>query len=154
VAPNVHDFRNTERQRSRSSLSTAGIAFGAAGFAGYGLATSSWMMLAWLGTFLFAAIVMPTTNALMSHRISRDAQGELQGAAASLFSLSAILGPPLMTQLFARFTAPDSAVHLPGAAFLAASLLSVASLAVFVVSTRKSVSESESSTVPPGLTAA
>jgi MFS transporter, DHA1 family, tetracycline resistance protein len=134
--------------------SMLGIVSGTAGYAGFGLATSGWMMFAWLGTWFFAAIVMPTTNALMSHRISSDAQGELQGAVASLFSLSAILGPPLLTQLFARFTAPDSTLHIPGAAFLAAAVLAVGSLVIFVVSTRDSTSEANPAAARSGLTAA
>ena len=100
-----------------------GIAIAAIGYVGYGTATASWMMLAWLATWFFGATVMPTTNALMSHRVMADAQGELQGAVASLFSLSSILGPPLMSQLFGRFSGPGAPLHLPGAAFFAAALL-------------------------------
>jgi DHA1 family tetracycline resistance protein-like MFS transporter len=114
-----------------------GMLLGAVGYAGYGIATAGWMMFAWLGTWFFGATVMPTTNALMSHRIAADAQGELQGAVASLFSLSSIVGPPLMTQLFGRFTAPDAPVHLPGAAFLTAALLAGACLAIFWGATRE-----------------
>lgn len=130
-----------------------GIVFGTIGYAGYGLATAGWMMFAWLATWIFAAIVMPTTNALMSHRVSPDAQGELQGAVASLFSLSAIIGPPLMTQLFAHFTGPSAPVHIPGAAFLAAAVLSVACLFIFVGSTRE-VGGQRAPLVDAGLTAA
>jgi DHA1 family tetracycline resistance protein-like MFS transporter len=118
-----------------------GIVAGAAGYAGWGLATAGWMMFAILGTWFFGAIVMPTTNALMSHRITPDAQGELQGAVASLFSLAAIIGPPLMTHLFARFTAPESSVHLPGAPFLAAAVLALGCLLIFWLSTRETVVE-------------
>jgi DHA1 family tetracycline resistance protein-like MFS transporter len=131
-----------------------GIVSGTAGYAGFGLATASWMMFAWLASWFFAAIVMPTTNALMSHLISPDAQGELQGAVASLFSLSAIIGPPLMTHLFARFTAPESHVHIPGFPFLAAAALSLGSLVIFWRSTRQAMPEPAASTSQSGLTAA
>jgi DHA1 family tetracycline resistance protein-like MFS transporter len=97
---------------------------------------------------------MPTTNALMSHRISPDAQGELQGAVASLFSLSAIIGPPIMTHLFARFAAPESRVHIPGFPFLAAAALSVGSLVIFWLSTRDAISEAAASASQSPLTAA
>jgi len=97
-----------------------GIAIAGVGYFGYAGATAGWMMFAWLSTWFFGAIVMPTTNALMSHRVPSDAQGELQGAVASLHSLSSILGPPLMAYLFGRFTAPGAPVHAPGAAFAAA----------------------------------
>ena len=131
-----------------------GITSGAIGYAGFGLATRSWMMFALLATWFFAAIVMPTMNGFMSHRISPDAQGELQGAVASLFSLAAIIGPPFMTHLFARFTAPASSVHVPGAAFLAASLLALGSLAIFWLSTREPAAEPGAEGAESGLTAA
>jgi DHA1 family tetracycline resistance protein-like MFS transporter len=131
-----------------------GIASGMVGYAGFGLATATWMMFAFLVTWFFAAIVMPTTNALMSHRISPDAQGELQGAVASLFSLAAIIGPPIMTHLFARFTAPESTAHVPGAAFLAASLLALGCLLMFWLSTREPAAEPEAAKAESGLTAA
>ena len=114
-----------------------GIAIGGIGYAGYGLATRGWMMFAILPTWFFGAIVMPTTNALMSHRVPPDAQGELQGAVAALFSLSSIVGPPLMTQLFGRFTGPSAPLHLPGAAFLTASLLTAVCFLIYQATTRR-----------------
>jgi DHA1 family tetracycline resistance protein-like MFS transporter len=114
-----------------------GISIAALGYLGYATATASWMMFAWLATWFFGAIVMPSTNALMSHRVAADAQGELQGAVASLYSLSSIVGPPLMAQLFGRFSAPDAPVHLPGAAFIAAALLAMASLIIYWLATRE-----------------
>lgn len=102
-----------------------GIAVASVGYLGYALATQGWMMFAWLGSWLFGAMVMPTTNAYMSHQIEPDAQGELQGAVASLFSLSAIVGPPIMALLFATFSDSSAPVHLPGMAFIAASVLAV-----------------------------
>jgi len=94
------------------------------------------MLFAWLGLWFFGAIVFPVTNALMSHRIAPEAQGELQGAVAGLASLAAIGGPLLMTQLFGRFTAPDAPAHVPGAAFLAASLLTFICLGLYWAATR------------------
>jgi DHA1 family tetracycline resistance protein-like MFS transporter len=116
-----------------------GITMACIGYLGYGTATAGWMMFAWLPNWLFGALVMPTTNAFMTHRVAPDAQGELQGAVACLFSLSSILGPPLMTQLFGRFSGADAPVHAPGAAFFAASLLAVVSLAIYWRTTRESV---------------
>lgn len=117
----------------RSAL--IGILFGALGYVGFGLSTEGWMMYAWLATWYFAAVVMPSTNGYMSRRIDAGAQGELQGAIACLFSLSSILGPPLMAQLFARFSAADAAVRLPGAAFFAAAALTLGCFAIYLTVT-------------------
>src|SRR5262249_20709841 len=83
-------------------------------------------------------IVMPSTNALMTRRVAADAQGELQGAVACLFSLSSIVGPPLMTQLFGRFSAPSAVVYFPGAAFAASAMLAGASFTTYWLATRES----------------
>jgi MFS transporter, DHA1 family, tetracycline resistance protein len=113
-----------------------GIAVASVGYFGYGIASASWMMFAWLATWFLGALVMPSTNALMSHRVEKSAQGELQGAVASLFGLSSIVGPPLMTQLFGRFSAPDAPLHLPGAAFFASTLLAWTSFALYYRATQ------------------
>ncbi|HLY52139.1 MAG TPA: TCR/Tet family MFS transporter, partial [Steroidobacteraceae bacterium] len=100
-------------------------------YIGYALATQGWMMYAVaLSTAVFA-LTYPSMNALASQRIPATAQGELQGAVASLYGLSAIVGPPLMTQIFGYFSRADAVVHLPGAAFLAAALLTAACAASF-----------------------
>lgn len=104
-----------------------GLTAGGAGFVGYALATRGWMMFAFILTWLLAALAMPTMRALMSRRAPRDAQGELQGAVASLHSLAAIVSPPVMTQLFRAFTATDAPVAFPGAPFLFAALLAASS---------------------------
>ena len=89
----------------------------------------------------FGALVMPVTNALMSHRIETNAQGELQGAVASLFSLSSIVAPPFLTQIFNYFSQPTAVVHLPGAAFVAAATLALISLVMYARATRVEVTE-------------
>ncbi len=59
-----------------------------------------------------------------------DAQGELQGAIASLKSLTMVLSPLLMTRLFGWFTGEGAPIDFPGAPFLAAAMLLLAGAAV------------------------
>jgi DHA1 family tetracycline resistance protein-like MFS transporter len=83
-----------------------------------------------LTTFIFA-LTYPSMNALASQQIPANAQGELQGAVACVYSLSSILGPPLMTQVFGHFSARSAGVYFPGAAFLAAALLTAGCALLF-----------------------
>ncbi len=108
-----------------------GMVVGGVGYAGFALATEGWMMFAWLMSWLLGALVTPSIQALMTRRVAENAQGELQGAVASLHGLSAVVAPPVMTQLFRRFTAPGAPIHFPGAAFLLATLLAVGALILF-----------------------
>ncbi|MEL6599633.1 MAG: TCR/Tet family MFS transporter [Pseudomonadota bacterium] len=76
-------------------------------------------------------IVTPAAQGIMSAALSADRQGELQGVWASSDGAARIVSPPLMTGLFALFTAPGLP-YLPGAPFLAAALLTVVSLVLFL----------------------
>ena len=114
-----------------AASATIGLAIGGIGFVGYAFATRGWMMFALLVTWFFGAGVMPVTNALMSRRIPPTSQGELQGGVTSLYSLSSIIGPPVMTQIFGYFSSDAAPVHLPGAAFLCAAMLAGGSLLLF-----------------------
>ncbi len=109
----------------------AGMAAAVLAYLGYALATRGWMMYAVGLTTAVFALTYPAMNALASQRIPANAQGELQGAVASLYGLSSILGPPLMTQVFGYFSAPAARVHFPGAAFVTAAALTVACAALF-----------------------
>jgi len=110
----------------------AGLLSGATAYLGYALATRGWMMYAAMLTWLLAGLVHPSVIAIMSKQIPADAQGELQGGVASLYSISSIAGPPLMTQLFGHFSADDAPVRFPGAAFACAALLAVGAALLFL----------------------
>lgn len=114
----------------------AGLLFGALGYLTYALATQGWMMFVGLLTWFLAGLVYPSVNALMSQQIPSSAQGELQGGVASLNSVTAIAGPPMMTQLFGQFSGPSAPLQLPGAAFICAALLTGASLVLLVKTAR------------------
>jgi DHA1 family tetracycline resistance protein-like MFS transporter len=116
----------------------AGMAAAMVAYLGYAFATQGWMMyVVSLSTFIFA-LSYPAMNAIASQHTPANAQGELQGAVACLYSLSSILGPPLMTQVFARFSSPTARVHFPGASFLAAAVLTAGCAALFVHALRMS----------------
>jgi MFS transporter, DHA1 family, tetracycline resistance protein len=109
----------------------AGMAAGLLAYVGYAFVTQGWMMyVVSLTTFLFA-LTYPSMNALASQQIPANAQGELQGAVACLYSLSSIVGPPLMTQMFGHFSARSAGVYFPGAAFLTAAVLTAGCAVLF-----------------------
>jgi DHA1 family tetracycline resistance protein-like MFS transporter len=80
---------------------------------------------------MLGGLTFPSLNALMSHGIPKSSQGELQGAVASLFSLTTIIGPVMMTQLFGFFTSPAAPFQFPGAAFVFAAFLTLLGLILF-----------------------
>ncbi|MEX1190025.1 MAG: TCR/Tet family MFS transporter [Bacteroidia bacterium] len=95
------------------------------GLAFFAFASSGWMMYAALIPYCLGGISGPAIQGILSGQVAANEQGELQGALTSLVSLTAIIGPVMMTSIFATFTASDAPVYFPGAAFLTASVLAV-----------------------------
>jgi MFS transporter, DHA1 family, tetracycline resistance protein len=91
----------------------------------------SWMMFAAILIDALAGLALPALSGLASHEVAQNEQGELQGAIASLTSLSTIIAPVAASQLFALFSRPDAAVYFPGAPFIFAAVLWIAGYAMF-----------------------
>jgi len=114
-----------ERRALTSALVVMTIAF-----IGYGLAPFGWVLFIILVFASFGGIANPAAQGLLSKAVPPNEQGMLQGGIASVNSLTAIVGPPLATNLFGYFISAKAPIHLPGAAFFAASALAFAALLV------------------------
>lgn len=108
-----------------------GFAMMAAGFVGFAFAPTEATFLACMLPFALGGLGMPAVRGILSNAVPLDAQGELQGAMASVMSLTMIFSPLVMTRLFHAFTVEGAPVFFPGAAHLAAGLLSLAALVTF-----------------------
>lgn len=97
-------------------------------FAAYAAATQPWMVFVIIPFGALAGVLGPSMNQIMSVRTPRNAQGELQGAIASVQSLTNIFAPLALTQTFHYFTAPGASVFFPGAAFALAAVICAISL--------------------------
>ena len=83
----------------------------------FAFASSTWMMFLFLIPYCLGGIAMPNLQALLTSRVSKSEQGELQGGLTSLISITTIFGPILMTGIFYYFTMDTAPVQFPGAAF-------------------------------------
>ncbi len=107
-----------------------GLAVMATGYLGFSLAGEGWVMLVFIVPFALGSLAMPALRSILSHRVGPDAQGELQGAMSSLMSLTAIVAPVFLTQLFGYFTSASAPVYFPGAPFMTAAVLTMGSAVV------------------------
>ncbi|WP_313669894.1 MFS transporter, partial [Sandarakinorhabdus sp.] len=95
-----------------------GLISAVAGYSTYAMADEGWMVYLGIAVSACQGLVFPCLQGLMSAEVAPNEQGELQGAVASIQSLSAIVGPPLMTTVFARFSVADAPIYAPGAPFV------------------------------------
>lgn len=89
----------------------------------YAFAGKEWMFFAIMLIGGLGGIAGPALQSVVTSQVPRDAQGELQGALTSLSSLTAVVGPPLMTNTFYYFTHDRAPFIFPGAAFFLGFIL-------------------------------
>ena len=112
-----------------------------AALTGYALSCAAYLCFAfaWHAPMLFLGIVLqafgaisgPAVQSLLSARAGADAQGQIQGALASVQGLTAIVAPLAAGWAFSLGADPAGAFYFPGAPFLMASaayLLAVVSV--------------------------
>jgi len=107
------------------------------GFSGYAFATEGWQLYPWLAVASISGFVSPAFQSIMTSQIPANAQGEFQGALSSLNSITSIIGPLFMTQIFAIFTVETAPFYFPGVSFFAGAILSLLCLLIFVPVVRK-----------------
>ena len=111
---------------------TISLAFAVPSFLTLAFAPSTSVAILGMVIGCVPGMCFPAMQQLMSPRVPEDAQGELQGAIASTISLTAIIGPPLMTGVFAAH-ADRQGAFFPGAPFVLAAGLMVGAVAVLAI---------------------
>jgi DHA1 family tetracycline resistance protein-like MFS transporter len=105
-----------------------GLALYSVGFVLFAFATEGWMMFVFLIPYCLGGIAGPALQGIISSQVPANEQGELQGALTSLMSVTSIIGPLLMTQLFSAFTGPAAALYFPGAPMAMGGVLTIISM--------------------------
>ena len=106
----------------------AGLFCAALGFAMYGWANSVAAFFIAIAINSLWSLAGPTSQSLMTQRVSSSEQGELQGAIASIRGIAMIIGPQIFAVTFAYFIAPER--KMPGAPWYLASSLLIVSFAI------------------------
>ncbi|MBI3520247.1 MAG: TCR/Tet family MFS transporter [Bacteroidetes bacterium] len=114
-----------------------GFAFSLLGYILFAFATQGWMMFAFMIPFALGGIAMPAIQGVISNRVPDNEQGEMQGAITSLISITSIIGPVLMTELFYSFTQNNAALYFPGAPFMMSAILVAISLFIAAFTIKK-----------------
>ncbi len=96
----------------------------------FAFATEGWMMFAFLVPYCLGGIAGPSLQATLAKHVPPNQQGELQGALTGLMSLTTIIGPLMMNNLFTFFTSEKAPFHFPGVSFLLAALFMLSSLII------------------------
>lgn len=107
-----------------------GLACYTLGFFLFALADQSWMMFVFMIPYALGGFAVPNIQSILTTRVEANEQGELQGGLTSLVSVTAVLGPLLMTNTFTFFTKNPEKLYFPGISFLIGALLSVISLVI------------------------
>ncbi len=100
-----------------------GIMFYSLGMLFFAFAGQPWMMYAILAVYCLGGIAGPALQSLISSKVPANEQGDLQGALTSVVSLTSIIGPVVMTNVFYYFTHDQAPFQFPGAPFFLGFIL-------------------------------
>ncbi len=89
-----------------------------------------WMMFLSLVPYCLGGIAGPALQSTMANHVPRNEQGELQGTLTSLMSLTTIIGPLIMNNLFKYFTTTRAPFYFPGVSFLLGAICMLASVII------------------------
>lgn len=105
-----------------------GLGFYMLGFFLFAIANQSWMMFAFMIPYALGGISVPNIQSILSSQVDANEQGELQGGLTSMVSLTAVIGPILMTTSFTFFTKNPGTLYFPGISFFIGGILTLISL--------------------------
>ena len=94
----------------------------------FAFATEGWMMFVFIVPYCLGGIAGPSLQATLAGHVPSNEQGELQGTLTSLMSLTIIIGPPIMNNLFNYFTTDKAPFYFPGIPFFLAAIFMLISL--------------------------
>jgi DHA1 family tetracycline resistance protein-like MFS transporter len=103
----------------------------------FAFATQGWMMFVFLVPYCLGGIAGPALQSTMAGHVKQNEQGALQGALTSLMSLTTIIGPLIMNNLFTYFTHKNAPFYFPGASFFLGALFMLGSAAISYAVFRK-----------------
>ncbi len=105
-----------------------GLALYTFGLLLFAFAWESWMMFVFVIPYCLGGIAGPALQSIISGNVPPNEQGELQGALTSLMSATSIIGPLMMTNIFAYFTSSHAPIYFPGISFLLGAIFMLLSL--------------------------
>lgn len=108
----------------------AGLCLYTIGLLLFAFATSTWMMFAILVPYCLGGVAGPALQSTLAGHVAANEQGELQGALTGLMSLTTVLGPLLMNDLFTYFTSEKAPVQFPGISFALGAIFMLVSLII------------------------
>lgn len=134
-------------ERATASL---GMTVTALSYMAFALADTGAMVYLVIAVSALGGVTQPALQGILSRTIPDNAQGELQGAVATVTSLTMAAGPLFMTQVFSLFSSPGEPFsagnivllpegvpfYFPGMPFAVAAFLELCALALLVYAFR------------------
>ncbi|HPH33589.1 MAG TPA: TCR/Tet family MFS transporter [Chitinophagaceae bacterium] len=111
----------------------------------FAFATEGWMMFLFLLPYCLGGIAGPALQSILAAKVPANEQGALQGTLTSLMSLTTIIGPLIMNNLFEYFTTKAAPLYFPGVSFLLGAVFMLFSVIIAwsVLSREKGVKKGE-----------
>lgn len=121
-----------------------GLICGIGGFVLSGAANTGAIFLLSIPLIALWGLAGPAMQSLMSRRVLATEQGQLQGAVGSIRGITGMIGPIVMTNVFAVTAGSHALIEEPGAVYYLAAMLLVVTMLMAWFATRLAVEPNES----------
>lgn len=110
-----------------------GLLFSITGYLLIAFSNVEWLLFPAMVINVVGSVQRTGFQSIVSSKVPKSEQGELQGSLSSLQGLATIIAPPLLTMVFTHYTKDVNSVkYFPGAPYLIAALLTVVSLFIML----------------------
>jgi len=130
-------IRYTSRVWGPTKSIVIGMAFAAVGLILFSFANAGWMMYLILIPYCIGGISTPSLQGYMSNKVPLNEQGEMQGSLSSMVSITAFVGPLIMTQTYSYFASDHAIISFPGAAFMLGAFFTLLALVLTLRTLKK-----------------
>ena len=133
TSPKEPDFTRFHYGAGRQTVRGArrrdhGLIVGICGFIAYAFVREAWQAFSAMSCIALQDLVQPSLMAMLSRRATTETQGEVQGISSMAMGVGSIVGPLVLTAPLAYFTSTAALIHVPGAAFIVATVAASAAL--------------------------
>lgn len=111
-----------------------GLIFNALGLGLMGFTTKGWMAYVIIMPYALGGLAGPSLQGIMTSQVNANQQGELQGGIGSLQSVTSVVGPLIMLNLFYFYTDSANGFYFPGAPFILGTILAVIAFIIAIKS--------------------
>lgn len=126
------------KRLGEDKMTIIGLFCSIAGYLLIAFSNMEWLLIPGLIINVIGSVQRAGFQSIVSSKVSKNEQGELQGRLGSLLGLATVIAPPLCTMAFTHFTKNENSIYyFTGAPYIIATIFTIVSLITMTIKYKK-----------------